>query len=89
MTGYGPTKALAKNLDDSRQAELKEAFIAFHDGYRTELGITVPREYLITLGGRKISSTASSSGFRQTLTGNRSCQNLDFSSPQREANLAA
>ena len=53
VTGYGPTKALAKGLDDRRRAELKEAFIAFHDTYRTELGITVPREYLITLGKRK------------------------------------
>jgi SAM-dependent methyltransferase len=51
--GYGPTKALAKSLDDCRRAELKEAFIAFHDNYRTELGIAVPREYLITLGKRK------------------------------------
>ena len=53
VTGYGPTKALANSLDDSRRAELKKAFIAFHDGYRTELGITIPREYLITLGKRK------------------------------------
>lgn len=53
VTGYGPTKALAKSLDDRRRAELKEAFITFHDKYRTELGIAVPREYLITLGIRK------------------------------------
>lgn len=53
VTGYGPTKALAKSLDDSRRVELKKAFIAFHDSYRTELGIAVPREYLITLGTRK------------------------------------
>lgn len=53
VTGYGPTKALAKSLDESRRRELQEAFIAFHEGYRTELGITVPREYLITLGKRK------------------------------------
>lgn len=53
VTGYGPTKALARSLDDSRRVELKQAFIAFHDAYRTELGITVPREYLITLGKRK------------------------------------
>jgi SAM-dependent methyltransferase len=52
VTGYGPTKALAKSLDDSRRAQLKEAFIAFHEGYRTELGITMPRQYLITLGKR-------------------------------------
>ena len=53
VTGYGPARSLAMNLDDSRQTELKEAFIAFHNAYRTELGITVPREYLITLGKRK------------------------------------
>ena len=53
VTGYGPTKALAKSLDDRRRVELKQAFIAFHDSYRTELGIAVPREYLITLGKRK------------------------------------
>jgi len=53
VTGYGPTKALVHSLDQSRRAQLKEAFIAFHDGYRSELGITVPRQYLITLGKRK------------------------------------
>jgi 2-polyprenyl-3-methyl-5-hydroxy-6-metoxy-1,4-benzoquinol methylase len=53
VTGYRPTKALARSLDDSRRVELKQAFIAFHDSYRTELGITVPREYLIILGKRK------------------------------------
>jgi SAM-dependent methyltransferase len=53
VTGYGPTRALARSLDDSRRVELKEALVAFHDGYRTELGITLPREYLITLGKRK------------------------------------
>jgi SAM-dependent methyltransferase len=53
VTGYGPTKALAKSLEEKRRQELKEAFIAFHDGYRTELGISVPRQYRITLGKRK------------------------------------
>jgi SAM-dependent methyltransferase len=53
VTGYGPTKTLAKSLDERRRRELQEAFIAFHEGYRTELGITVPRQYLITLGKRK------------------------------------
>jgi SAM-dependent methyltransferase len=53
VTGYGPTKALAKSLEEKRRQELKETFIAFYDGYRTELGISVPRQYLITLGKRK------------------------------------
>jgi SAM-dependent methyltransferase len=49
-TSYGPTKSLAANLDESRRAELRRDFIAFHDGFPTELGICVPREYLLTVG---------------------------------------
>ncbi len=52
-TGYGPTKALAASLDETRRAELKRDFIAFHDGFPTELGICVPREYWVTVGKRK------------------------------------
>ncbi len=52
-TGYGPTKTLATNLDESRRAELRRDFIAFHDGFPTELGICVPREYWVTLGVRR------------------------------------
>jgi SAM-dependent methyltransferase len=52
-TGYGPTKALAASLDDARRAELRRDFIAFHDGFPTELGICVPREYWVTVGWRK------------------------------------
>ena len=48
--GYGPTKALAAGLDEARRAELRRDFIAFHDGFRTELGICVPREYLLSVG---------------------------------------
>ena len=52
-TSYGPTKSLAAGLDESRRAELRRDFIAFHDGFRTELGICVPREYLLTIGTRR------------------------------------
>jgi len=52
-TSYGPTKSLAANLDASRRAELRRDFIAFHDGFPTELGICVPREYLLTVGVRR------------------------------------
>lgn len=52
-TSYGPTKSLAAGLDESRRAELRRDFIAFHDGFRTELGICVPREYLLTVGIRR------------------------------------
>jgi hypothetical protein len=52
-TGYGPTKALAGSLDEARRAELRRDFIAFHDGFATELGICVPREYLLSVGVRR------------------------------------
>jgi SAM-dependent methyltransferase len=52
-TGYGPTKALAGSLDEARRTELRHDFIAFHDGFPTELGICVPREYLLTFGVRR------------------------------------
>jgi SAM-dependent methyltransferase len=52
-TSYGPTRALANSLDESRLADLRRDFIAFHDGFSTELGICVPREYLLTVGVRR------------------------------------
>jgi SAM-dependent methyltransferase len=53
VTGYGPTKALAGNLDDARRAELQRDFVAFHDKFATPLGIAVPRQYLLTVGVRR------------------------------------
>ena len=52
-TSYGPTRALANSLDESRLADLRRDFIAFHDGFSTELGICMPREYLLTVGVRR------------------------------------
>ena len=37
----------------SRRVELRRDFIAFHDGFPTELGICVPREYLLSVGVRR------------------------------------
>jgi SAM-dependent methyltransferase len=51
-TGYGPTRALAASLDPDRREALRTDFIAFHAGFPTELGITVPREYWLTVGER-------------------------------------
>jgi len=50
--GYGPTKSLAMSLDPNRLRELRDDFIAFHETFATELGICVPREYLLTVGVR-------------------------------------
>jgi ubiquinone/menaquinone biosynthesis C-methylase UbiE len=52
-TGYGPTRTLAGSLDAERRQALRTDFIAFHEGFATGLGITVPREYLVTIGVRK------------------------------------
>lgn len=51
--GYGPTKMLAASLDEAKRADLQRDFIAFHDGFRTDLGICVPREYWVTIGVRR------------------------------------
>lgn len=52
-TGYGPTRTLADNLDDARREELKRDFVQFHEGFRTGLGICVPRDYWLTIGIRR------------------------------------
>jgi hypothetical protein len=44
---------LAASLDAARRKDLQRDFAAFHDGFRTELGVAMPREYLVTIGVRK------------------------------------
>jgi SAM-dependent methyltransferase len=53
VAGYGPTKALAANLEPERREKLKQDFIAYHDGFKTDLGVAMPRDYLVTIGVRK------------------------------------
>jgi len=52
-TSYGPTKMLATHLEPVQREALKKDFIVFIEGCRTELGITVPRGYLVTIGTRR------------------------------------
>lgn len=52
-TGFGPIKMLATTLDPERVEKLKQDFIAFHERFRTDIGIAMPREYLVTVGIRK------------------------------------
>ncbi|CCJ07268.1 class I SAM-dependent methyltransferase [Methylocystis sp. SC2] len=52
-TGYGPTHSLAENLDATRRSELERDFVAFHEGFRNDLGVCVPREYWLTVGIRR------------------------------------
>ena len=51
--GYGPLRTLAGKLNASDLAQLKADWIAFHDQFKTELGLTVPRDYWVIQGLRK------------------------------------
>jgi SAM-dependent methyltransferase len=52
-TSFGPLKTLNETLEASRRDELERAFVDFHEGYRTNGGIHVPRQYLMTIGRRR------------------------------------
>lgn len=53
VSGYGPTKSLAATLPPGQRESLKCDFIDYHDNFQTELGVAMPREYLVTIGIRK------------------------------------
>jgi ubiquinone/menaquinone biosynthesis C-methylase UbiE len=53
VESYGPTKILAASLDPERNDALKRDFIAFHEGFSSELGVEMPCKYLVTIGTRK------------------------------------
>jgi hypothetical protein len=52
-TGYGPTKTIAGKLEPERREQLHRDFAGFHDRFRGELGVAMPREYLLTVGVRR------------------------------------
>jgi SAM-dependent methyltransferase len=53
VEAYGPTKALAAGCNLERRTQLEHDFVAFHDQYRSELGVDMPRAYLVAIGTRK------------------------------------
>ena len=53
VNGYGPTKALAASIDPGRREQLKRDFVAFQEQYRSDIGIAMPRDYLVTIGCRR------------------------------------
>lgn len=53
VEGYGPLRTLAGKLDDGDRRSLEQDFVAFHDGFATELGVCVPRDYLVAAGTRR------------------------------------
>jgi SAM-dependent methyltransferase len=52
VRGYGPTRTLAESLSEDRRQAFRRDFLAYYEAYRTELGIAVPREYLLAVGIR-------------------------------------
>jgi SAM-dependent methyltransferase len=52
VEGYGPTKAVAAACDEKRRQELEQDFVVYHDQFCGELGIAMPREYLVAIGTR-------------------------------------
>ena len=53
VSGYGPTRTLHNKLGEDAQESLKRDFISFYEGFRTELGICVPRDYWVVYGTRR------------------------------------
>ncbi len=53
VSGFGPTKMLVANCPAERRPALENDFVAFMEKYRGELGISWPREYLVTVGVRR------------------------------------
>jgi SAM-dependent methyltransferase len=51
--GYGPTRILAAALPEDRRDAFRADFIAFHEQFATDLGVTVPRNYVVTIGVRE------------------------------------
>jgi hypothetical protein len=52
-TSFGPVKTLNEALEGGRRDEYERAFIDFHESFRTNSGIHMPREYLVTIGHRR------------------------------------
>ncbi len=50
IAGFGPTKTVAASLEPGRREAYTRDFIEFHERFRGELGVAMPREYLVTVG---------------------------------------
>jgi hypothetical protein len=53
IAGCRQVSGLLARLDQEYRRQLRHDFVAFHDAHRNELGVAMPREYLVTIGVRK------------------------------------
>ena len=47
---HGLTVTRLDSLDGESQNAFRDAFIEFHNRYKTDLGIAMPRDYIIAVG---------------------------------------
>jgi SAM-dependent methyltransferase len=50
VTGFGPVQSVAASLDAARREAMRQAVMAWVDPFKTGLGITLPLDYLVTVG---------------------------------------
>jgi SAM-dependent methyltransferase len=50
---FGPFATITASLDADRQREFRDAFLAYFEQYRTDRGVSAPREYLVVIGTRR------------------------------------
>ncbi|MDQ2982569.1 MAG: class I SAM-dependent methyltransferase [Actinomycetota bacterium] len=53
LRSVGPTRRLFESLDQPRQKELEQAFVAYFERFRTSVGIHQHNPYLLVLGTRR------------------------------------
>lgn len=52
QAGFGPIRSLIASLTDEKKAEFRKEFLDFHERYRGEVGLMLPRRYLLSVGVR-------------------------------------
>jgi SAM-dependent methyltransferase len=53
VEGYGPTRTTAAGCDPESRAGLERDSIAYMEKFMDEVGVAMPREYLVTIGKRR------------------------------------
>ena len=51
--GFGPVKMVADSLDETQRNEFARSFSGWCEQFRTGLGLSIPFEYLVTVGQRR------------------------------------
>jgi SAM-dependent methyltransferase len=53
VNGFGPVRAVAAGLQAGQLQMMQQAFLRWTDQFRTDLGIAIPFEHLVTIGNRR------------------------------------